>query len=91
MKILDLSAGKMTESQKAKAWRESLGLTQAELAGLTNYSKESIFLLERGQNSLGKPHNEHAWRRYKLACLAVSTMILCRIATVDQWNWSKGD
>lgn len=81
----------MTESEKAKAWRASVGLSQDELAGLTGYSKEAVFLFERGANSLGKPHAPEAWQRYKMACLAVSTMMLCKINSIDSWNWSKGD
>ena len=77
----------MTESQRAKAWRNKCNLTMEDLAGLTGYSKEAIFRFECGTNSLGQPHNAHAWRRYKLACLAVRVMLIQKIDTVDKWHW----
>lgn len=75
------------ESAQAKAWRAKMRLTMDELAKLTGYSRESIFLFERGTNSLGKPHAPHAWRRYKLACLAVRVLRHYKIESVDQWSW----
>lgn len=78
----------MTEPEQAKAWRSRMRLTMDQLSALTGYSRESIFLFERGTNSAGKPHAPHAWRRYKLACLAVRVMIQNQIKNVDQWSWS---
>lgn len=75
------------ESSKAKAWRHRLGLTMDHLADLTGYSREAVFLFERGANSKGKPHAAHAWRRYKLACLAVRVLLQYKIDSVNQWDW----
>ena len=38
----------MTEHDKARQWRENLGLTKEQLARLTGYSREAIHLFERG-------------------------------------------
>jgi len=78
----------MSEIEQARAWRRAMGLTMAELSDLTGYSKESIFLYEAGKNSQGKPHAPYAWRRYKLACLAVMFLRHYKIPDVNQWNWS---
>ncbi len=78
----------MTEHEAAKAWRYRHGLTMPDLAALTGYSVETIFIMERGRNSVGKPPPPHVWRRYKLACLAVATLKHCKIDSVDRWEWS---
>jgi transcriptional regulator with XRE-family HTH domain len=78
----------MNEIEQARAWRRQMGLTMKELGELTGYSPEAIFLYERGQNSQGKPHAPYAWRRYKLACLAVMFLRHYRIESVDNWSWS---
>ena len=78
----------MNESEQAKAWRVRMKLTMDDLAKLTGYSREAIFLFEKGINSTGKPHAAHAWRRYKLACMAVRFLLHYKIETVDQWDWA---
>lgn len=78
----------LAEAQKAKTWRHRMNLTMAELAKLTGYSTEAIFLFEKGHNSSGHPHAPHAWRRYKLACMAVRFLLHYKIATVDDWEWA---
>lgn len=75
------------EPAAAKAWRKRMGLTMDQLSVLTGYSREAIYLMERGRNSLNKPHPPHAWRRYKLACLAVRIMQRMKIDSVNQWEW----
>jgi len=77
----------LSESAKAKAWRNRMGLTMDQLADLTGYSREAIFLAERGLNSKRQPHAAHAWRRYKLACLAVRVLMQYKIENVDRWEW----
>lgn len=77
----------MTESDLARAWREKQNLSRAELSALTGYSQGAIFLFERGINSEGKEHDAAAWRRYKLACLAVSTLRHYQVETIDRWEW----
>ena len=77
----------MTESQKAKHWRQASRLTLAELASLTGYSIAAIHLFERGRNSLGQPHDSYAWQRYKLACFAVATLKHQHVESIDRWTW----
>ena len=76
------------EVEQARAWRRAMGLTMDQLSELTGYSREAVFLFERGQNSLGKPHAPYAWRRYKLACLAVMFLKHYRIPDINSWQWS---
>ena len=77
----------MTEHELAKAWRNKSKLTLDQLADLTGYSREAVHLFERGRNSVGKPHAPHAWRRYKLSCLAVRFLLHYKIESIDQWRW----
>jgi transcriptional regulator with XRE-family HTH domain len=76
------------EVEQARAWRRAMGLTMDQVSELTGYSAESIYLFERGTNSVGKPHAPYAWRRYKLACLAVMFLRHYKIHDVDSWSWS---
>lgn len=76
----------MTEHEKAKQWREAMGLTIASLAELTGYSKSAISLFERGMNTEGQPHNGAAFKRYKLACMGVR-FLRHYGTTLDQWEW----
>jgi DNA-binding XRE family transcriptional regulator len=77
----------LSESERAKAWRNAMHLTMDQLSELTGYSRESIFLMERGRNSKGKPHAPCVWRRYKLACLAVRVLKMQKVESVDKWQW----
>lgn len=75
------------EATAARAWRHRMNLTMDDLSRLTGYSRESIFLFEKGHNSQGKPHALHAWRRYKLACMAVRFLKYYKLDTVNDWSW----
>jgi transcriptional regulator with XRE-family HTH domain len=83
-----MEAHTLKEHELAKAWRRRAGFTMDALSELIGYSKEAIFLFESGKNSQGKPHAPHAWRRYKLACIATSFLKHHRIDSVDQWEWT---
>lgn len=72
----------MTEHQKAREWRERLGLTRQQLAELTGYSPESIFHFEKGktptrswgsskQRRTMKDVDPFVWFRYKRVCQAI--------------------
>ena len=78
----------MTEHLQAKHWRETLKLSRPELAELTGYSRESIFLFEQGKNSRGEPHPPEVWKRYKLACLAVATLRHYNVKSIEDWRWA---
>ncbi len=80
----------MADHEKAKAWREKLGLTVEQLSDRVGYSIESIYLFEKGYTYAGRtpkkgsirkvPLTESVWKRYRLACAAVA-------ADLDKFNW----
>lgn len=66
-----------TESEKARAWREKLGITPKELADATGYSALAIYWFERGETpparnmksgSTSREIKPWVWLRYKMAC-----------------------
>ena len=76
----------MNDHEKAKRWREKVGLTLDQLAELVGYSRESIFLFEkgyrydeRGKTARGKVRkiatNERAFQRYRMACAGVQASL----------------
>ena len=70
----------MNEYQKAKAWRERLNLTPAQLGDLIGYSKEAVWAMERGEATASRDLPKRAvdakvWRRYKCACAALDAQI----------------
>lgn len=79
------------EHLKAKAWRESLGLSRQRLADLTGYSRESIYWYEKGaqpptkREGGGKPTPEWIAQRYKLTCAGVAR----QIETGKNFNWGE--
>jgi transcriptional regulator with XRE-family HTH domain len=82
----------MTEPQAARAWREALRLTRAELSALTGYSSEAIAGFERNQQTNGSPAGERAWRRYRGACLLASILLTLDRPefSVENWRWGNG-
>ena len=76
----------MTEHEAARAWRERLGLTRAQLSELTGYSREAITDYERGLSRKRtwsiksdvldpRPIDPRIWQRYKLACAGAAALI----------------
>jgi len=61
----------MKPNEKAKAWRERIGLSVPELADLTGYSVPAIYQFESGINGAGQKTNEWALQRYQMVCAAV--------------------
>lgn len=79
------------ESDQARAWRESWGLTQEELGALTGYSREAVWWMEAGRPPTGGPyatHNPRNLRRYRLCCAAVEQQL--RTGRVFAWE-PKGE
>jgi transcriptional regulator with XRE-family HTH domain len=81
----------VNEHEKAKRWREKTGLTVEELADKTGYSKESIYLFEKGFTYNGrtardkiktKPLDERVWHRYRMACAGVRATL-----SGSTFNW----
>lgn len=77
----------MKEHEKAKRWRESLGLTRAELGERLGYSAESLYWYERGETPQrtykGKLKHDRrvdpwVWTRYKMACNGLDAEIYGR-------------
>ena len=72
-------------AEKAKAWRERIGLTQAKLAEASGYSLRSVRNFEDGAQSgysgglsaKGKDRliPPESWRKYALACAAVEAKL----------------
>jgi transcriptional regulator with XRE-family HTH domain len=79
----------MTEHEAARAWREAMNLSRAELAELIGYSPEAVQAFERGHQSNGEPAGARSWRRYKAACLLASILLAFDKPefSVDKWRW----
>lgn len=68
----------MTEYQKARAWREHLGLSPQQLAEHTGYTRQSIYWFERGEtppsrnaksgNADDRTIKPWVFQRYRRAC-----------------------
>ena len=61
----------ITQSIRARAWRDGLGLSRQRLAKLTGFSAASIRCFESG-TIRGHPIGPAAWQRYRLCCAAVA-------------------
>lgn len=68
---------KLTEFQKAQAWREKQNLSRKELGDAIGYSPISIYWFERGETpparniksgSQSREIKPWVWLRYKMAC-----------------------
>jgi transcriptional regulator with XRE-family HTH domain len=70
------------EHERARAWRERLGLSVMQLEELSGYSREAIYGFEKGKRWDGK-HSDFAWHRYKMACSAVER----QITTNKAFDW----
>lgn len=83
----------MTKFEKARAWRLSLNLTQAQLGAKLGYSKESICWFEAGltppvrmrrRSEENRQIKDWVWRRFELACSGLDMEL-----TEGKWNWGK--
>lgn len=71
----------MSESERAKKWRQKMKLTVDELADAIGFSKETIYLFEKGFTYDGRDArdrvkkrdlSEERWQRYRMACAGVA-------------------
>jgi transcriptional regulator with XRE-family HTH domain len=63
----------MTEHEKARLWRQAMGLSRKRLSDLTGYSVSSISDIEAGMYRFtGRPVPPHVMKRYRTACGAVT-------------------
>jgi hypothetical protein len=82
--IMEESASR--EPFRAKWWRTNIAqMTPQEIADLTGYSLQVIYLMERGITSEGKLVKPWAWRRYKMACAGVEY----RLLNGHDFNWQR--
>lgn len=74
-----------SEFARARGWRESLGLDQAELGEQIGYSRMSVYWFEEGKTppSAGEPNKDRkikpwVFHRYKLACAGFAAQLASR-------------
>lgn len=81
----------MNEFEKARRWREKAGLTVDQLAEKTGYSREAIYLFEKGFTYNGrtardkiktKALSDSVWHRYRMACAGVRAAL-----NGSSFNW----
>lgn len=60
------------EGERAKAWREGMGLSRKRLAELTGYGQSTINAIERGKWARGTEVDANTMQAYRLACAAVA-------------------
>jgi len=70
----------MNRHEKAKAWRRENGLSQRELGQLVGCSLQTVFNMEKGHLPNGRPIDEQAWTRYRMACAGLA-------AGQQAWDW----
>lgn len=68
---------------RARAWRDRLELTVEQLEEMSGYSRESIWMYERGKRSDKTEIGAFAWQRYKMACAAVDR----QIRSGEEFEW----
>lgn len=85
-----MTAVPAAEFERARRWRESLGLSQAELGEQLGYSQMSVYWFEAGKMPpiRGKPNADRrqkpwVWQRYKLACAGLAS----QISTRKKFSW----
>jgi DNA-binding XRE family transcriptional regulator len=73
-------------AEKARAWREELGLTRAALAEKIGYAPETIYWFERFETPPGRagkkkpqPIKPWVWLRYQRACEGLQREIEGRV------------
>ena len=85
----------LAEHEKARQWREALGLTRDQLSDLTGYSRAQIQLLEGGKTNQGEDISDVVWLRYRLICAAVMAGLEFdwrkvkfgdQVITADEWR-----
>jgi DNA-binding XRE family transcriptional regulator len=81
--VADKDPCEMNELAAARQWRESLGMSRAELGTLIGWSPQAIYLIEKSREP-GK-----VFKRYKAACLLVAILKAANnpALSVDRWQW----
>lgn len=63
------------EGERVRDWRLRHNLSQDELAGLTGWTRNSIYLMEHGISAKREPVSEWTWHRFKMACAGVEAKL----------------
>jgi transcriptional regulator with XRE-family HTH domain len=71
------------EHQRAREWRERMGLTLRELGELTGYGLKTVWWMEQGRSSRGEPTKPWVMQRYRLACAAVERKLVAQ----EEFDW----
>ena len=88
--IREESSRQRGESARAKWWRmHVVKLSIEDLARSSGYSPRAISYFEEGVTSKGKRIPGVAWRRYKLACYAVTVFSNGGQIARFAWNWGQ--
>jgi DNA-binding XRE family transcriptional regulator len=79
----------LTEHERARRWRQKRGFSQAKLASLTGFARETIFWMERGTTSPrpgapAKSISPWVMQRYKNCCAGVEAEL--RSGKVFNWG-----
>ncbi len=78
------------EAARAVHWRTARHLDVQQLADLTGYSTQAIYLMEKGNTSTGAPVKPWAWQRYKMACAGVELYLQgCAAGEARLFDWGK--
>ena len=71
-------------------WRKARNLDVQQLADLTGYSTQAIYLMERGIISTGEPVKPWAWQRFKMCCAGVELyMQTVQAGQAKLFNWGR--
>ncbi|MEM1040882.1 MAG: helix-turn-helix transcriptional regulator [Pseudomonadota bacterium] len=63
----------MTEHERARQWRENMGLSRDRLSELVGFSASRISEIEAGiSRTDGRPVSDGVMQRYRMACAAVA-------------------
>lgn len=73
----------MKQHVQAKQWRVKAGLSVDQLAEMTGFSAEAIWLFERGVRQNGHELSAYSWQRYRMACAAAQHQL--KTGKVFQW------
>lgn len=76
-------------SKKAADWRKRHNLSIDELADLTGYSREAIYLMERdvSRRDGKKPARvkDWVWKRWQMACAGVEAQLVAN----KEFDWGE--
>jgi hypothetical protein len=79
------------EGARAQFWRKNRAhMDVQQLADVTGYSPQAIYLMEKGVTSTGAPVKTWAWQRYKMACAGVELYLQTTAAgEAKLFDWGR--